>query len=145
MYGLLGEKLGHSFSKEIHESINDYTYNLIEVKKEDLDSFMKTKNFKAINVTIPYKEMVIPYLSYIDEIALKIGAVNTIVNKDNKLYGYNTDYLGLKKLLLKNNIKLENKKVLILGTGGTSKTAFVLCEDLKAKQIIKVSRTKKMM
>ena len=143
MYGLLGEKLGHSFSKEIHESINDYTYNLIEVKKEDFNSFMKTKNFKAINVTIPYKEMVIPYLSYIDEIALKIGAVNTIVNKDNKLYGYNTDYLGLKKLLLKNNIKLENKKVLILGTGGTSKTAYVLCEDLKAKEIIKVSRTKK--
>ena len=143
MYGLLGEKLGHSFSKEIHESINDYTYNLIEVKKEDFNSFMNSKNFKAINVTIPYKEMVIPYLSYIDEIALKIGAVNTIVNKDNKLYGYNTDYLGLKKLLLKNNITLENKKVLILGTGGTSKTAFVLCEDLKAKEIIKVSRTKK--
>ena len=86
MYGLLGEKLGHSFSKEIHESINDYTYNLIEVKKEDFNSFMNSKNFKAINVTIPYKEMVIPYLSYIDEIALKIGAVNTIVNKDNKLW-----------------------------------------------------------
>lgn len=101
MYGLLGEKLGHSFSKEIHESINNYIYNLIEVKKEDLDSFMINKKFKAINVTIPYKEMVIPYLSYIDEKALSIGAVNTIVNKNNKLYGYNTDYLGLKNLLLK--------------------------------------------
>ena len=101
MYGLLGEKLGHSFSKEIHESINNYIYNLIEVKKEDLDSFMNNKNFKAINVTIPYKEMVIPYLSYVDNKALEIGAVNTIVNIDNQLYGYNTDYLGLKKLITK--------------------------------------------
>ena len=142
MYGLLGEKLGHSFSKEIHESINNYIYNLIEVKKEDLDSFMINKNFKAINVTIPYKEMVIPYLSYIDEKALSIGAVNTIVNKNNKLYGYNTDYLGLKKLISKNNIILENKKVLILGTGGTSKTAYVLSNDLSAREVIKVSRKK---
>lgn len=142
MYGLLGEKLGHSFSKEIHESINDYIYKLIEVKKEDLDSFMTNKKFKAINVTIPYKEMVIPYLSYIDEKALSIGAVNTIVNKDNKLYGYNTDYLGLKKLITKNNIKIKNKKVLILGTGGTSKTAYVLSNDLSAKEVIKVSRKK---
>ena len=140
MYGLLGEKLGHSFSKEIHESINNYIYNLIEVKKEDLDSFMINKKFKAINVTIPYKEMVIPYLSYIDEKALSIGAVNTIVNKNNKLYGYNTDYLGLKKLISKNNIILENKKVLILGTGGTSKTAYVLSNDLSAREVIKVSR-----
>lgn len=140
MYGLLGEKLGHSFSKEIHESINNYIYNLIEVKKEDLDSFMINKKFKAINVTIPYKEMVIPYLSYIDEKALSIGAVNTIVNKNNKLYGYNTDYLGLKKLITKNNIILENKKVLILGTGGTSKTAYVLSNDLSAREVIKVSR-----
>lgn len=142
MYGLLGEKLGHSFSKEIHESINDYIYKLIEVKKEDLDSFMTNKKFKAINVTIPYKEIVIPYLSYIDEKALSIGAVNTIVNKNNKLYGYNTDYLGLKKLITKNNIILENKKVLILGTGGTSKTAYVLSNDLSAKEVIKVSRKK---
>ncbi len=142
MYGLLGEKLGHSFSKEIHESINNYIYNLIEVNKEDLDSFMINKKFKAINVTIPYKEMVIPYLSYIDEKALSIGAVNTIVNKNNKLYGYNTDYLGLKKLITKNNIILENKKVLILGTGGTSKTAYVLSNDLSAREVIKVSRKK---
>jgi len=142
MYGLLGEKLGHSFSKEIHESINNYIYNLIEVKKENLDSFMNNKNFKAINVTIPYKEMVIPYLSYVDNKALEIGAVNTIVNIDNQLYGYNTDYLGLKKLITKNNIDLKNKKILILGTGGTSKTAFVLAKDLGAKEIIKVSRKK---
>lgn len=140
MYGLLGEKLGHSFSKEIHESINNYIYNLIEVSKDDFNSFMNNKNFKAINVTIPYKEMVIPYLSQIDPKAKEIGAVNTIVNIDNKLYGYNTDYLGLKKLIKKHNIDFKNKKVLILGTGGTSKTAYVLSNDLQAKQIKKVSR-----
>ena len=140
MYGLLGEKLGHSFSKEIHESINNYIYNLIEVSKDDFNSFMNNKNFKAINVTIPYKEMVIPYLSQIDPKAKEIGAVNTIVNIDNKLYGYNTDYLGLKILIKKNNIDFKNKKVLILGTGGTSKTAYVLSNDLQAKQIKKVSR-----
>lgn len=142
MFGLLGEKLGHSFSKEIHESINDYTYNLIEVSKENFNSFMEQKNFKAINVTIPYKELVIPYLSYIDPKAKQIGAVNTIINVNNNLYGYNTDYLGLRQLIIKNNIDFKNKKVLILGTGGTSKTAFVLSKDLGCMQVIKVSRRK---
>lgn len=140
MYGLLGEKLGHSFSKEIHESIKQYEYNLIEVDRQNLDLFLKERNFNAINVTIPYKEMVIPYLYYIDPIASKIGAVNTVINKDKKLYGYNTDYLGMKKLFQKENIDLNNKKVLILGTGGTSKTAYVLALDLGAKQIYKASR-----
>lgn len=142
MFGLLGEILGHSFSKEIHESINDYTYNLIEVSKDNFNSFMETKNFKAINVTIPYKELVIPYLSYIDPKAKQIGAVNTIINDNNKLYGYNTDYLGLKQLIIKNKIDFKNKKILILGTGGTSKTAFVLSKDLGCTQVIKVSRRK---
>lgn len=142
MFGLLGEILGHSFSKEIHESINDYTYNLIEVSKDNFNSFMETKNFKAINVTIPYKESVIPYLSYIDPKAKQIGAVNTIINDNNKLYGYNTDYLGLKQLIIKNKIDFKNKKILILGTGGTSKTAFVLSKDLGCTQVIKVSRRK---
>ena len=107
MYGLLGEKLGHSFSKEIHEYINDYTYNLIEQSKNDFDSFMLKRDFKAINVTIPYKEMVIPYLYYIDDNAKRIGAVNTIVNRNNKLYGYNTDYYGLRDLILKNEINVK--------------------------------------
>lgn len=140
MYGLLGEKLGHSFSKEIHESINNYQYNLIEVSKDKFDQFMNEKQFNAINVTIPYKEMVIPYLSYIDPKALEIGAVNTIINNNGQLEGYNTDYLGLKSLVIKNNIDFKNKKVLILGTGGTSKTAFVLTKDLGSKTILKVSR-----
>lgn len=142
MYGLLGEKLGHSFSKEIHEAINDYKYNLIEVSKDKIDEFMFKKEFKAINVTIPYKEIVIPYLSYVDAKALEIGTVNTIVNDSGNLKGYNTDYLGLKRLIKKNNIDFKNKKVLILGTGGTSKTAFVLSKDLGCSCVLKVSRTK---
>ena len=100
-YGLIGEKLGHSFSKIIHESIAGYTYELKEIAKEDLDAFMKEKDFCGINVTIPYKASVIPYLDYIDSAAEKIGAVNTIVNKDGKLYGYNTDFGGMKALIEK--------------------------------------------
>lgn len=138
-YGLIGEKLGHSFSKEIHERIADYKYELCEVAKEDFDQFFKNRDFISINVTIPYKERVIPYLDYIDDIALSIGAVNTVVNKDGKLYGYNTDYYGLKSLIEKRNIDVKNKKVLILGTGGTSKTATAVVKTLGAKEIIYAS------
>lgn len=138
-YGLIGEKLGHSFSKEIHERISSYQYEIYEVSKNDFDKFMNEKNFKAINVTIPYKEKVIPYLSYIDDIAKEIGAVNTIVNHNGKLYGYNTDYYGLKSLIEKNGIDLNNKKVLILGTGGTSKTATAVAKSMGAKNIIYAS------
>ena len=139
-YGLIGEKLGHSFSKIIHESIADYSYELKEISKVGLELFMKEKSFTGINVTIPYKTAVMPYLDYIDEKAQKIGAVNTVVNRDGILYGYNTDFDGLTGLLLKNKFYLEGKKVLILGTGGTSKTAAAVCESLMASQIITVSR-----
>lgn len=138
-YGLIGEHLGHSFSKEIHEQIADYTYEITEITKDKIDEFMKNPTFKAINVTIPYKETVIPYLSYISKQAQSIGAVNTIVNKDGKLYGYNTDFDGMHALIKKNNIDLKNKKVLILGAGGTSKTAYAVATFLGAKEIIKVS------
>lgn len=141
-YGLIGEHLGHSFSKEIHEMLDKYTYEICEIEKENLDSFMKEKAFKAINVTIPYKQQVIPYLDHIDEKALSIGAVNTVVNKNNKLYGYNTDYYGLKSLIEKNNINIKNKKVLLLGNGGTSKTARTVLKDLSAKEIIIVDLKK---
>ena len=142
-YGLIGEKLGHSFSKEIHEKIADYTYELKEIKKEDLENSILSKEFSALNVTIPYKEMVIPYMDFIDEKALEIKAVNTIVNKDGKLFAYNTDYYGLKALILNNNIDCNNKTVLILGTGGTSKTASVVLKDLNAKKVLFVSRSNK--
>lgn len=139
-YGLIGEKLGHSFSKVIHNEIGEYDFEIKEIPKDDLDSFMRTADFKAITVTIPYKEKVIPYLYKISDQAEKIGAVNTIVNKDGKLYGYNTDFWGLIALLNKENIILRDKKVLILGAGGTSKTAFAVAEYLGAKEILRVSR-----
>lgn len=142
-YGLIGEKLGHSFSKEIHEKIANYTYELKEISKENIIEFIQKKEFKAINVTIPYKETVIPYIDFIDEKALEIGAVNTIINKSNKLYAYNTDYLGLKALITDNDININNEKVLVLGTGGTSKTANVVLKDLQAKEILFVTRNKK--
>lgn len=138
-YGLIGEKLGHSFSKEIHEMIGYYKYEIHEVAKDDIDSFMKQKDFLGINVTIPYKETVIPYLDEISPQAASIGAVNTIVNINGKLYGHNTDYFGMLALIKKNNIDCKNKKVLILGTGGTSKTAFAVVNDLGAKEILKAS------
>ena len=140
-YGLLGEKLGHSYSKEIHELFGFYPYELREIPRDELDAFMEAKDFKGVNVTIPYKEMVIPHLDYISEQAKAIGAVNTVVNKDGRLFGYNTDFSGLKKLIGYTGHELKGAKVLILGTGGTSKTARAVCASLGAAQIIVVSRS----
>ena len=123
IYGCIGEKLSHSFSKEIHNKLFDYEYEICEVARENLAQFMQEKNFKAINVTIPYKQDVIPFLYEIDKTAKEIGAVNTIVNRDGKLYGYNTDFSGMSALIKKNGIEVEGKKALVLGSGGTSKTA----------------------
>ena len=140
-YGLIGEKLGHSFSKIIHNALCSYDYELLEIAKEDLEGFMKRADFKAINVTIPYKETILPFLDYIDPMAKEIGAVNTVVNQNGSLIGYNTDFSGLKALILKNGISLGNKKVLILGSGGTSKTACAVAKDLNADKIFRVSRS----
>jgi len=140
-YGLIGEKLGHSFSKEIHNQIGNYDYILKEIPKGELTAFMEAKDFKGINVTIPYKQDVIPFLDYIDDAAKEIGAVNTVVNKDGKLYGYNTDFIGLKRLILSQKIDLAGKKVLILGTGGTSRTARTVAKSLGAAEVIIVSRS----
>lgn len=141
-YGCIGKKLTHSFSKEIHGKLADYNYELIELTEEEITPFFEKKEFAAINVTIPYKQTVIPFLDSISEIASRIGAVNTIVNKDGKLYGYNTDYYGMKALIEKIGVNLSGKKVLILGTGGTSKTARVVATDLGASEILNVSRKK---
>ena len=142
-YGCIGEKLGHSFSKEIHNALTDYQYELKELRKDEVASFMTEHKFKAINVTIPYKETVIPFLDFVSDEASKIGAVNTIVNKDGKLYGYNTDFFGMKSLIERTGIEIKNKTVAILGGGGTSKTATAVSEFLGAKAIYKVSRTEK--
>lgn len=140
-YGLIGEKLGHSYSKIIHELLGFYEYELKEIPKDELDAFMRAKDFKGINVTIPYKQDVMKYLDYIDEGAKTIGAVNAIVNKDGKLYGYNTDYYGLKKLVEYTGTDINGKKVLVLGTGGTSKTAKAVVSDMGASDVIKVGRS----
>ena len=139
-YGLIGRKLGHSFSKTLHNLIGNYDYELKEIEPDNLKDFMLKKDFKAINVTIPYKQDVIPFLAEIDPKAQKIGAVNTVVNKNGKLLGYNTDFSGLRSLILKNNMELCGKKVLILGSGGTSKTALAVAEDLGASKIYRLSR-----
>jgi len=139
-YGLIGEKLGHSYSKIIHERITNETYNLIPLSRDEFDEFMKKKDFAGINVTIPYKQKVIAYLDELDPLAERIGAVNTVVNKGGRLIGYNTDFYGLKYLFSRNNIKAEHKKCLILGNGGTSRTARAVLETLGAKEIITVSR-----
>ena len=141
-YGCVGKKLTHSFSKEIHGKLADYTYDLIELNEEEVVSFFEKKEFAAVNVTLPYKQTVIPYLDFVSPIAQRIGAVNTVVNKEGKLYGYNTDYHGMKALIEKVGIDLTGKKVLVLGTGGTSKTARVVAADLGAAQILTVSRRK---
>lgn len=142
-YGLIGGRLGHSFSKDIHSMIGLYEYELKSLSAEEFPSFMENADFKGINVTIPYKTDVIKYLYYIDESAKKIGAVNVIVNRASKLYGYNTDYYGLKRMIEKNGIEIRDKNVLILGTGGTSKTSYAVASDMGARSIRVAGRTPK--
>ena len=140
-YGLIGEKLGHSFSKDIHAQLGDYEYEPREIDRDSLEAFMTERDFLGINVTQPYKEAVIPYLDEIDGVASEIGAVNTVVNRDGRLYGYNTDFYGMSMLFDYAGIDASGKKVAILGTGGTSKTAHAVLNSLGARKIIKVSRS----
>lgn len=137
-YGLIGEKLGHSFSKEIHEKLADYTYNLCPLTKDEFKDFMKKKEFKSINVTIPYKRDVIPYLEAMDDSARAIGAVNTIVNRDGKLYGYNTDMPGFIYMVNKNKIAIKGKKVVVLGNGGAAQAIKAAVQKLEASEMIVV-------
>ncbi len=139
-YGLIGQKLPHSFSKTIHESIGGYEYELIELEPDEVELFLRRKDFCAVNVTIPYKQTVIPFLDKISEEAKAIGAVNTIVNRGGRLFGYNTDTAGMSELIFKIGIDFSGKNVMILGSGGTSKTAAFTAEKLGAAGIIKVSR-----
>lgn len=136
-YGLIGEHLGHSYSKLIQEKLLDhYTYDIHPVEKDKLDSFMKEKAFKAINVTIPYKKDVIPYLTELDDASKKIGAVNTIVNKNGNLYGYNTDYYGFDYMVRKHKVSFTDKKVLVLGNGGASQAIQAVIKDHGAKEML---------
>ena len=142
-YGLIGEKLGHSFSPEIHCQLFDYAYELIELPPDALKEFIRCREFSAINVTIPYKEAVLPMLDEVDDAARKIGAVNTIVNRGGLLTGYNTDFLGLRALILHADMDLTDKTVWILGSGGTSRTALAVAESLGCRKVVRVSRSGK--
>ncbi|MBQ4297501.1 MAG: hypothetical protein II771_04330 [Clostridia bacterium] len=140
-YGLIGEKLGHSFSPEIHAALASYPYELCEVRREELEDFFRRRDFCGINVTIPYKETVIPLLDGVDPAAAEIGAVNTVINRGGRLYGYNTDLAGMTALFTRAGISLSGKKALILGTGGTSRTAAAAARLAGAREILKVSRS----
>lgn len=138
-YGLIGEKLGHSYSKLIQEKLLDnYIFEIHPIERENLDAFMKAKEFKAINVTIPYKQDVIPYLDELDDASKKIGAVNTIVNENGKLIGHNTDYYGFNYMLEHHNIEIKDKKVLVMGNGGASKAIQAVINDHHAKEMLVV-------
>ena len=146
-YGLIGENLGHSFSKQIQtriaeiENVKDYDYQLVELDKEEFKEFMEKKDFKGINVTIPYKKDVIPYLDEMDESAKAIGAVNTIINVDGKLKGYNTDFGGFLYMVKAHNVHMEGKKVLIIGNGGACAAVKAVCKHENVKDIVIVSRS----
>ena len=140
-YGCIGERLSHSFSREIHRELTSDLYELIELAPCEVGGFLTSRDFRAINVTIPYKEAVLPYLDEIDECARAIGAVNTVVHRCGRLYGYNTDFYGLRELIACSGISVREKKVAILGSGGTAKTARAVLASLGAKEILTVSRT----
>ncbi len=135
-YGLIGEKLGHSLSKPIHESLADYTYDIHPLTREEFKTFMEEKAFRAINVTIPYKKDVIPYLDSMDDHAKAIGAANTIVNTDGKLCGYNTDFSGFEYMVVRHHVDLEQKKVVVLGNGGAAQAIKAVVKKHHAKEMI---------
>lgn len=139
--GLLGRKLGHSYSPQIHGYLGDYAYTLFEKEPEELADFLRHGDFAGINVTIPYKKDVIPYLDVLSPTAQKMGSVNTIVRRaDGTLFGHNTDYFGFVSLVKHSGIAVSGKKVLVLGSGGTSNMVVTALKDLGAKPIV-ISRS----
>ena len=139
--GLLGRKLGHSYSPQIHACLGDYSYELFEKEPEEIEDFLKNGDFTGINVTIPYKKDVIPYLDELSPTAIKMGSVNTIVRRqDGTLFGHNTDYFGFTSLVKHSGLSVAGKKVLVLGSGGTSNMAVKALEDLGAKAVV-ISRS----
>ena len=141
--GLLGRKLSHSYSPQIHSFLGPYSYQLFEKEPEEIEDFLRNSGFTGINVTIPYKRQVIPYLDVLSPTAKKIGSVNTIIRKpDGTLLGHNTDYFGFASMVAHSGLSVTGKKVLILGSGGASCTAEEVLKELGAEVII-VSRSGK--
>ncbi len=140
-FALIGKTLKHSYSKKIHALLGSYDYDLVELEISELKDFVLRKEYKGFNVTIPYKKNIIPFLDEVDERAKKIGAVNTVVCKNGKICGYNTDFDGMVYALNSAKIEIKGKIVLILGSGGTSNTARAVAEFLGAKEIKILSRS----
>lgn len=142
IYGLIGNPLGHSFSPQIHAGLGDYIYRLFPMEQEQVGPFLQKREFQAINVTIPYKQTVMPYCDRISPEAVKIGSVNTVVKEqDGTLSGYNTDYFGFSLMLKRAGIDPCGKKCLVLGSGGSSKTVQCVLGDLGAKSVTVISRS----
>lgn len=134
--GLLGRKLGHSYSPQIHACLSDYDYTLFELEPDSLADFLKNGQFNGLNVTIPYKKEVIPYCDELSPAARKLGAVNTLVRKDGRLIGHNTDYFGFLTMVKASGLNVSGKKVLVLGSGGASTTVVAVLESLNANAIV---------
>ncbi|MBR6795687.1 MAG: AAA family ATPase [Clostridia bacterium] len=141
MYYLIGNPLGHSHSPFIHRALGRYDYALKPLEANELEAFIKEGDYEGLNVTIPYKQAVIPFLDEIDDAAKKIGSVNTVVRRDGKLYGYNTDYHGFFMMSYVKGISFKDQKVVVLGSGGTSLTACAVARDLGAASVTVISRS----
>ena len=138
--GLLGRKLGHSYSPQIHAMLGSYSYALFEKEPEELEAFLKSDNWDGINVTVPYKKAVIPYLDELTPTAQKLGAVNTVIRRNGKLIGHNTDCYGFQTMVKESGLEIRDKKVLVLGSGGASNTAAAVLEEMGACVVI-ISRS----
>lgn len=139
-YGLLGERLGHSFSPQIHRDLAGYDYQLLPTPPEAVEGLFARRAFQGLNVTIPYKRTVMPLCDEIDPRAAAIGAVNTVVNQNGRLTGYNTDIDGFLYMARRAGVDMAGKKVVILGSGGTSRTTRAAAGELGAREIVTVSR-----
>ncbi|MBP5662439.1 MAG: shikimate kinase, partial [Clostridia bacterium] len=141
-FGLLGGRLAHSLSPQIHEMLCGYAYDLFELPEEQVAPFLEKREFDAINVTIPYKKNVMPFCTRLSDQAKRIGSVNTIRKEaDGTLSGFNTDYFGFSYLLRRAGIEPEGKKALILGSGGSSVTVNAVLRDAGAREVRVISRT----
>ena len=139
-YGCIGEHLGHSYSAEIHALLGTYRYRLCELAPQEVEGFLRARAFRGVNVTIPYKQTVMPFLDEIDRTAREIGAVNTILCREGRLIGYNTDFYGMRMLLRRAGIEPQGRFAAVLGTGGTSLTACAVLRAMGAAHIVRVSR-----
>lgn len=139
--GLIGKKLGHSFSKPIHNAMADYPFELYELAPEEVGSFVTDGDLDAFCVTIPYKKDVMPFLDEISKEALDIGAVNVVVRRDGKLYGYNTDYFGFDYMVKRSGVEVEGKKAIVFGRGGASATICTLLRDRGIGELVTFGST----